>query len=385
VFSAIGLLSVKMYVKGVGMTKFGVHAETTQELCYEAIMGALYDADMPITDIDEIIISKGDSSQDAERQKLFPGVLSSIIQDQDIPIIRVIAACSGGGAAIWDAINSQAKNTLVVGVDKLTSAPTKYVTDGLMMASERIYEQTEGLSFPAQNALIAQQYMMRYNVSPKDLALVALKNHENAFINPKARFYNKKVTMDMIKKSPVVASPLRLFDCSISVDGAAAAIISREESDIQIIGSLYTDRISSFESEDMTSWDGTKLAAESAYKQAGITPKDVDFAEVHDAFTPVELMAYEDLGFAEKGEGKRLIGKGITKINGKLPVNASGGLKAKGHPVSATGVSQIYEIVKQMRGECGKRQIDKTNIGLAHNVGGVGSTVTVNILKHVGG
>jgi len=375
-----------MYVKGAGMTKFGIHAKTTHELCYEAIMEALNDAEMPLSDIDEIIISKSVSANDGERQRLFPGVLSSIIQDQNIPIIRVVAACSGGGAAIWNAVNSQAKNILVVGVEKLTSAPTRFVTDDLMMASERIYEQTEGLNFPAQNALIAQQYMMKYNVSPKDLALVAIKNHENAYDNPKARFYKKKVTMDMIKKSPVIASPLRLFDCSISVDGAAAAIISKEKSDVEIIGSsLYADRLPAFESEDMTSWEGTRLAVKSAYTQAGITPKDIDFVELHDAFTPVELMAYEDLGFAEKGEGKKLIKKGITKINGNLPVNTSGGLKAKGHPVSATGISQIYEIVKQMRQQADKRQLDKTKIAIAHNVGGVGSTVTVNILKHIGG
>ncbi len=373
------------YVRGVGMTKFEVHTETTQELCYDAVMEALDDAHMPLLEIDEIIIAKGDSSHDGERQRLFQGVLSSILQYENIPIIQVVAACSGGGAAVWNAIHSPAKNSLVIGVDKLTPPPTKYVTDDLMMASERIYEQTEGLSFPAQNALIAQQYMMKYGTTLNDLALVALKNHENAFDNPKARFYKKKVTLDMIKKSPIVASPLRLFDCSISVDGAAAVIISKDKTDIEIIGSsLYTDRLPAFESEDMTSWDGTKLAAKSAYNQAGITPKEVDFVELHDAFTSVELMAYEDLGFAEKGEGKKLIKGGITKINGALPVNTSGGLKAKGHPVSATGVSQIYEIVKQMHRQAGKRQLDRTKIGLAHNVGGVGSTVTAHILKHTG-
>jgi len=170
------------------------------------------------------------------------------------------------------------------------------------------------------------------------------------------------------------------------VDGAAAAIITEEKSDIEIIGSsLYADRLPAFESEDMTSWEGTKLAAKSAYNQAGILPKDIDFVELHDAFTSVELIAYEDLGFIEKGKGKKLIKKGVTKMNGALPVNTSGGLKAKGHPVSATGISQIYEIVKQMKKQAGKRQLDKTKIGLAHNVGGVGSTVTINILKHIGG
>src|SRR3989338_8397531 len=231
-----------MYVKGVGMTKFGSHSETSQELCYEAIMDALEDAEMQLPDIDVIIMSRSDSINDGERQRLFPGVLSSILRDENIPIIRVIAACSCGGAAIWNAVNSRAKNILVVGVERLASTRTEYVTDDLMMAAERIYEQTEGLIFPAQNALIAQQYMMKYGVTSDDLALVSLKNHENAFFNPKARFYRKKITLGMIKKSPVVASPLRLFDCSVSVNGAACAIISKEKSDVEIVGSGMSTR-----------------------------------------------------------------------------------------------------------------------------------------------
>ena len=375
-----------MYIKGVGMTKFGVHTKTSQEFAYEAVMEALEDANMQLSEIDEIILSKGDSIHDGERQRLYPGVLSSILKYEDAPIIRVTAACSGGGTAFWNAVHSGKRNVMVLGIEKLTSSLTKFTTDEFMMAAERIYEQTEGLNFPAQNALVAQQYMMKYKVSEKDFALVALKNHENAFDNPKARFYGKKVTLDMIKNSPVVASPLRLFDCSISVDGAACAIISKDKTDIEVIGSsLYASRLPTFESEDMTTWDATTLAAKAAYNEASISPDKIDFVELHDAFTPVELMSYEDLGFAKKGEGKNLIREGTTKINGSLPVNASGGLKAKGHPVSATGVSQVYEIVRQMRKMAGKRQLDKTRIGLAHNVGGAGSTVTVHIFRNLGG
>ena len=374
------------YIKGAGMTKFGMQSRTSQELCYEAIMEALEDAEMQLAEIDEIVISKGDSLYDGERQRLFPGVLSSILQDENIPIMRVTAACSGGGSALWNAVHSEASNVLVVGVERLTSGLTKHITTEFMMAAERIYEQTEGLNFPAQNALVAQQYMMKYGATEKDFALVALKNHDNACLNPKARFYGKKVTLDMIKKSPIVASPLRLFDCSVSVDGAAAAIISRSKSDVEIIASsLYAGRLPTFESEDMTSWEATINAAKAAYTEAGIGPESIEFAELHDAFTPVELISYEDLGFCKKGEGKSMIRKGMTNINGSLPVNASGGLKAKGHPVSATGISQIYEIVKQMRKQAGKRQVDKTDIALAQNIGGAGSTATIHILKNIGG
>ncbi len=373
-----------MYVKGVGMTKFGVHTKTSQELCYEAVMEALDDANMPLREIDEIIIAKGDSIHDGERQRLYPGVLSSILNYDGVPIIRVTAACSGGGSAFWNAVHSGKRNVMVIGIEKLTSSLTKFTTDEFMMAAERIYEQAEGLNFPAQNALVAQQYMMKYGATLDDLALVALKNHENAFDNPKARFYGKKVTLDMINNSPVVASPLRLFDCSISVDGAACAIISKEKTDIEIIGSsLYASRLPTFESEDMASWDATKLAAKAAYGEAAVSPDKIDIVELHDAFTPIELMSYEDLGFAKKGEGKNLIREGATKINGRLPVNTSGGLKAKGHPVSATGVSQVYEIVRQMRKQAGKRQLDRTGIGLAHNVGGAGSTVTIHIFRRL--
>ena len=377
---------MKRYVKGAGMTKFGALDKNSQELCYEAITEALEDADMSLTDIDEIVISKGESVYDGERQRLFPGVLSSILQDENIPMIRVTAACSGGGGAFWNAVHSEANNVLVVGVEKLTSALTKYVTDDFMMASERIYEQSEGLNFPAQNALVAQQYMMKYGANSNDLALVALKNHDNAFNNPKARFFGKKVTMDMIKKSPIVASPLRLFDCSISVNGAAAAIISKNKSDIEVAGyGMVTTNLSAIEREDMTSMEATVKASDAAYNMAGIKPSNVDIAELHDAFTPLELVSYEDLGFCKKGKGKDMIREGITNINGKLPVNASGGLKAKGHPVSATGVSQIYELVNQMRKRAEKRQLNNTKIGLAHNVGGAGSTATVHILKNIGG
>src|SRR3989338_2619261 len=380
---------MKTYLKGAGMSKFDVSLQSSHEKIYECVGDALENADAGIEDINAIFVSSCEIDTNGERQKHVGPMLSSMFQVK-IPIITVPAGCGGGGAALWDAIGYQrknsAKNVMVIGFDKLVANTSDKTTDEILMGGERVYEQTEGMIFPAQNALVAQQYMLKYGATEDDLALVALKNHENAFNNPKARFYQKKVTLDMIKNSPIVASPLRLFDCSISVDGAAAAIISRDKTDIEIVGAgMYASRLSIFESEDMTTWEATTLAAKDAYEEASLTPEDIDFVELHDAFTPIELMSYEDLGFAKKGHGKELIREGITNINGKLPVNASGGLKAKGHPVSATGLSQIYEIVRQMRRQAGKRQIDKTRIGLAHNVGGAGSTATVHIFKNLGG
>ncbi|MBI2541939.1 thiolase family protein [Candidatus Woesearchaeota archaeon] len=365
------------------MTKFGAQTDSSQKLVYEATLEAVENADSGIGDIDAVVVSAVDTESNGERQRLFSNILNSILRKK-VPILTATAVCGGGGAALWTANKLDYNNVLVVGVERLLTNNSMRITDEILMAAERIYEQAEGLNFPAQNALVAQQYMLRYGVTLDDFALVAYKNHKNAFLNPKARFYKREVTLKQIKKSPVVASPLRLFDCSLSVNGAAAAILTKEKTDIEIAGSsLYVDRLPAFESQDMTSWDATKLAAEEAYNQAGISPADIDIAELHDAFTSVELISYEDLGFCKKGEGKEMIRKGVTNIDGKLPVNTSGGLKAKGHPISATGVSQVYEIVKQMRNEAGDRQVNNVRYGLAQNIGGAGSTVTVNILKKV--
>src|SRR3989338_8552573 len=243
-----------MYIKGVGMTKFGAQSGTSQELVYEAAMEALDDAEVSMDDIDAIVVSAIDSENTGERQRLFGSIVGSILRKK-IPILTSTAVCGGGGAALWAANRLDYENVLVVGVERLLTNNSNNITDEIMMAAERIYEQAEGLNFPAQNALVAQQYMMRYKATSDDLALVAFKNHSNAYFNPKARFYKKEVTLKQIKKSPVVASPLRLFDCSLSVNGAAAAVMTRQSTDIELAGSsLIVDRLSSFESEDMTTW-----------------------------------------------------------------------------------------------------------------------------------
>jgi acetyl-CoA C-acetyltransferase len=176
------------------------------------------------------------------------------------------------------------------------------------------------------------------------------------------------------------------MDGSISVDGAAAVVLTKDKSDIEIVGSdLCTDRVAPFESKDPITWNATSVSAKGAFEQAGLTPSDINFLELHDAFSIVELISYEDLGFAKKGEGAKLIREGYVNLDGKMPVNASGGLKAKGHPPSATGLSQIHEIVEQMRNQAGDRQITNNRIALAHNVGGVGGTVTSHILRRIGG
>lgn len=376
-----------MFIKGVGMTKFGMQQEPSNHMVYESSMDALDDAGMTMSDIDAVVVSSIEVMSNGERQKHSGSVISSIFS-KTLPVLSLPAGCAGGGTALWAACKLQKsgnfRNILVIGFDKIIANISRKVTDEILMGGERIYEQAEGLNFPAQNALVAQQYMLRYGATTDDFALVAYKNHQNAYLNPKARFYKKVVTLEEIKNSPIVASPLRLFDCSISCNGAAALILSKDKSDIEIAGSAEeSDYLSPFERDDMTSLWATREATKIAYKEAGITAIDIDMAEVHDAFTPLEIISYEDLGFCNVGEGAKLIRDGYTNVNGKLPVNTSGGLKAKGHPISPTGISQIYEIVKQMRNQAGKRQIKNPIYGLAHNIGGVGSVATVHILKNL--
>ncbi len=385
-----------MFIKGVGCTKFGIGNESSVQMVHNAVVEALDNAQMSMGEIDLAVISNMDMFTNGERQRHGASMLSSLFQTK-FPIISVPAGCQGGGIALWTALQlakgkedtdnnnniSNTNNVLVVGFEKIVANIGKKITDEILMGGERIYEQAEGLNFPAQNALVAQQYMLRYGATMDDLALVAFKNHKNAFLNPKAMFYKKFVSMEDIKNSHVVASPLRLFDCSISANGAAAVVLSKEKTGVEIKASTHiTDCLSTFEREEMTSWPATKIAAQQAFTQAKITPNQIDIAEIHDAFTSVELISYEDLGFAKPGEGANLIRDGITNLEGKLPVNTGGGLKAKGHPISATGLSQIYELTKQLRGEAGERQVN-CKYALAQNIGGAGSTVSVHILAKV--
>jgi len=376
-----------MYIKGTGMTTFNYHERPSHLLAYDAILQALNNSSMKIKEIDAIVISNLDFEFNGERQRHFGSLLSSLLKT-NVPIIRVPAACSGGGAAAWTALKLKKKfdNVLAVATDKITSMPSPIVTQDFMTGGERLFEQPEGLNFPSQNALVAQQHMLEYGTTEDDFALISYKNHKNGCLNPKAKFYKKDVSLETIKKSPVVASPLRLFDCSISVDGAAAVVLTNDKTDVKVIGhSLMTDYISPIERESLTEWPAMKLAASEAFSQAGIGPGDIDIAEIHDAFTIVELLSYEDLGFCKKGEGKNMIRDGIVEIDGKLPVNPCGGLKAKGHPISPTGIAQIIEVCEQLRNESGDRQVSSPKYGLAQNIGGAGGTITVHIMKKVGG
>jgi len=388
-----------MFIKGVGMTKFDYSQKPWWQFCYEATMEALEDAKMKISDIEAIAFTGMSSAAGGEHQTHKISLLSDLFKT-NVPIIETPSVCAGGGVAFWVAnrlLEPQRrvemsgahrlgiKNVLAVSGEKLVDGPSEVTTDWILSAAERVVEQTEGMLFPVQNVLVWQQYMEKYGATMDDLAQIAFKNHQNATLNPKAYYYQRPVSLEEIKKSPIVASPFRLMDCSLSVNGGAAVILSKEKSDIEIIGSGFaTDYLLTFGREDIAHFKGTRIAAEQAFKEAKIKPKDIDLAEVHDAFTSVELFSYEDLGFAPIGKGAELIRSGKVNLDGELPVNTSGGLKAKGHPISVTGLAQIYEIVNQLRGKCGERQVKgNPKIGLCHNIGGAGGSVTVHILRKV--
>ncbi len=372
-----------MYIKGVGMTKFDYSQKPWWQFCYMAAVEALEDAKLKISDIEAIVLAAVSSAAGGEHQTHKVSLLSDLFKT-NVPIIELPSVCAGGGVAFWTALHlTEFKNILVVSGERLVDNRSEVTVDWILSAAERSIEQTEGMIFPVQNALIWQQYMEKYGGTMDDLALVAFKNHQNAVLNPKAYYYQRKVSLEEIKNSPVIASPFRLMDCSLSVNGGAAVIISKEKTEVEVIGSaLNTDYLLTFGREKICHFKATQLAAKKAFETAGIKPEDIDIAEVHDAFTSVELISYEDLGFALIGKGAGLIREGRVNLDGELPVNPSGGLKAKGHPISATGLAQIYEITNQLRGVCGERQVkNNPKIGLCHNIGGAGGSVTVHILR----
>jgi len=256
------------------------------------------------------------------------------------------------------------------------------------MASDYPYEQWNGITFPGLYALMATAHMNAYGTTERQLAAVAVKNHYHGSMNPKAQM-QKEITLETALSSRMVAWPLKLYDCSLITDGASCLILTRPElahrftdTPVQIIGSgQASDTIGLYERKSLTSLEAARIAAKKAYGMAQVKPEDIDVAEVHDCFTIAEILAYEDLGFCKAGEGGKLAESGETKLGGRIPVNTSGGLKAKGHPVGATGTGQAYEVYLQLTERAGKRQVRDAEIALTHNVGGSGATATVHIYR----
>ena len=308
------------------------------------------------------------------------------------PSMRLESACASSGAAlrtgIFAVLSGMHDIVMVGGVEKMTHRTTSEVTEFLAMASDFPFEQWHGITFPGLYALMATAHMHKYGTTEEQMAMVAVKNHHNGALNPKAHM-QKEVTLEKAMSSRAIAWPLKLYDCSLITDGASCLILTRPDlakkftdTPIHIIGSgQASDAIGLYEREELTTLKAGRLAGQEAYKMAGVKPKDLDVAEVHDCFTIAEIVAYEDLGLCKPGKGGSLVEEGATTLDGEIPVNTSGGLKSKGHPVGATGTAQAYEVYLQLTGQAERRQASGTEIALSHNVGGSGATATVHIYR----
>jgi acetyl-CoA C-acetyltransferase/acetyl-CoA acyltransferase len=305
---------------------------------------------------------------------------------------RVENACASGGFAFRDAVLAvkagACEVALAVGVERMNDQTAHRKRYWLGVSGDTEWERMAGLTFPGVYALMASRHMHEYGTKPEDLAAVAVKNHSFGALNPKAQF-RRPVTAEAALASPVVASPLTVYDCCSTTDGAAAVVVASEEvaravtdTPVEVRASAgSSDHLAAHERESMTRLDATVRAGREAFGQAGIAPKDVDTAELHDCFTIAEILALEDLGFAERGQGGAFTREGQSALGGQVAVNTSGGLKAKGHPLGATGVGQVYELFRQLRQEAeAGRQVEGAQVALAHNVGGSGATCAVHIL-----
>ncbi len=381
-------------VIGVGLTKFGEQWDISfREMLLEAGIRAIEDAGIDGKQLDALYVGNMSAGQFVKQEHI-----ASLIADNagltPIAATRVEAACASGGLAFRQAVIAVASGhhdfVVAAGIEKMTDLLTAGVTGALATAADQEWEVYQGATFPALYALMARRHMHEFGTTEEQLAMVAVKNHSNACLNPYAQ-YHTKITVEQVLKSPPVAKPLKLLDCSPITDGAACVILAPAEkarrftdTPILVAGTgQASDTISLHSRQTLTGLMATVEAARAAYKMAGMGPKDVDLAEVHDCFTIAEIMAIEDLGFCKKGKGGQLTEEGETALGGKIPINTSGGLKGKGHPVGATGIAQVVEIVTQLRGEAGKRQVDGAEIGLAHNVGGSGGTAVVHVLRRM--
>lgn len=384
-----------VYVLSTGITKYGKFPLSARELALEASKKAIVEAGISPTDIQAGFVANAFSL--AEKQGHLGPIIMSGLGIPDVPASTIESACASGSSAIREAwVNIGAglyDCMLVTGVEKVSQLDTITATTYFSFGSDYIFEGACGASFPGLYGALARAHMTKYGTTEEQLAAVAVKNHENALSNPNAHLH-KKITIDDVMHSPVVANPLKLFDACPFSDGGAAAILCSEDflkkakgttsGSILIRGSGRAGGTGALhQREDMTSLNAAVLAGREAFKRANLTQKDIDFAEVHDCFTIAELVAEEDLGFVPRGQAAKLSSEGYTKVGGELPINPSGGLKAKGHPVGATGIGQVVEVFEQLHGKAGGRQVKDAKVALTHNVGATGGSCAVHIFESV--
>jgi acetyl-CoA C-acetyltransferase len=380
-------------IVSAGISKFGVREGLySRELFAEAAKEAFDHCPNldPKRDVQALFV--GMMSESYEHQAHVAPLFTHWIGLLPIPAFRTEAACASSSVAMRTALFGIASGmydvVVVGGVEKMTHVSTTGVTEILAMASDFPFEQWHGISFPGIFAMMAVDHMHKYGTTEEQLAKVAVKNHEHGVLNPKAHF-QKRITVDEVLASRPVAWPLKLYDCCPRSDGASFLVLTSPkiakkftDTPVNIMGSGQAqDTLSLFQRPDFSSMRVTKLAAQQAYNMAKVGPRDIDVAELHDCFTIAEIIAYEDLGFCEPGKGGALVEDGATSLGGRIPANTSGGLKAKGHPVGATGTAQACEIYLQLTNQAGRRQVSGAEIGLTENVGGSASTGVVHIYQ----
>ena len=382
----------RVAIVGVGMTEFGEHWEKGfRDLIAEAGVRAIEDAKLAGVKIDALY----GGTMAAGRligQEHITALIADYMGLNPIPATRVEAACASGGVALrqgYMAVASGIHDVVVVGgAEKMTDVPVNDAAAALGGAGDQEWELFMGATFPALYALMARRHMHEYGTTEEEMAQVAVKNHLNASKNKYAHF-GSPVSLETVMKSKVIADPLKLFDCSPISDGAAAVILAPMETarqftdtPVEIIASTQaSDTLGLSSRKSLTELRATKVAAKKAFETAKVAPGDIDVCEVHDCFTIAEILAIEDIGFFPKGKGGKATMDGETALNSTISINTSGGLKGCGHPVGATGVKQAVEIVWQLRGDAGERQVKNAEVGMTHNVGGSGATCVTHIMR----
>jgi acetyl-CoA C-acetyltransferase len=385
-------------VIGVGVNKWGeLWEKSLRDIFVEAALKAMDDAG--VDRIESLYVGSMSPGLFVGQEHL-ASLLADYLGQCPIPAARVESACASGGLAMrmgWMEVALGLHDIVMVsGVEKMLDVDGGGATYALATAADQEYEGYNGATFPGLYAMIANAYRAKYRISAEkfrdQLAHVAVKNHANGFLNPNAQ-YHQRLTLDAVKNATMVADPLRLFDCSPITDGAAAVILCpldlakkkfTHHKPVAVVGTgAATDTIALHDREDLTTFRSTEYAAQQAYQMAGVSPRDISFAEVHDCFTIAEIGVTEALGFFPAGKGGEAAASGATALDGKIPINTSGGLKSKGHPVGATGIAQIAELALQLRGDAGERQLKNPRFGLAQNMGGSGGSAIVHILRAV--
>lgn len=378
---------------GIGQTKFGELWDLSfREIGIQAGLAAVYDANVASEDIEALYVGNMSAGRFIEQEHVAALIAdySGIARDH-IPASRVEAAGASGAMAIrqgyFDVASGLHDIVVVGGAEKMTDVPDAQGAAIQDSAADQQWECTFGATFPALHAMIARRYMHDFSATREQIASVAVKNHKHGALNPKAQF-QKEIKLDTVLRSALVAEPLRMFDCAPLSDGGAAVVMCSmdkarkyTDSPVKILASSQSsDTLALHHRPTITSFGATKAAMRKLTKRTGVEVSEIDLAEVHDNYTISELLALEDIGFFASGKAGEATMDGQTQIGGRVAVNTSGGLKARGDPIGATGVAQIVELVTQLRGEAGKRQVSNAKYGLAHSVGGTGSTVVMHLL-----